>query len=110
MDVIAAAPGGPVSSAGPGAGAPWLVVLEAAPDGWGERVAAVVRTAPEALVGQALGQLAEGTPGAAWDFAALHGGLVTEVDPRAISPGRERLLREAEARLAEGSLVVGGGG
>ena len=109
MDVIATAPGGPVPSAGPGAGAPWLVVFEAAPEGWADRVAAVVRIAPEALIGQALTRLAEGAPGEAWDFDALHGGLVTEVDSRAISPGRERLLREAEARLADGSLAVGGG-
>jgi len=68
-----------------------------------------VRTAPEALVGPALSRLAAGAPGEAWVFAASGGGLVTEVDPRAISPGRERLLREAEASLAEGWLIVGGG-
>jgi hypothetical protein len=51
----------------------------------------------------------DGEPGRAWDFAAGTASLVTEVDSRAVSPGRERLLREAEKGLAEGWLVVGGG-
>src|SRR3972149_1497439 len=64
---------------------------------------------PGALVGRALRGRAAGAPGEAWVFAASGGGLVTEVDPRPISPGRQRLLREAEASLAEGWLIVGGG-
>jgi hypothetical protein len=50
----------------------------------------------------------DGEAGRAWDFAAATGSLVTEIDSRAISPGRERLLREAEASLRDGYLVVGG--
>jgi hypothetical protein len=110
MDVIGIPPEADVAVADPGGDAPWIVVFGEAPDGWEERVAARVRTAPEALVGPALGRLAGRAPGEAWVFATTDGGLATEVDPRAISPGRERLLREAEARLAEGRLVVGGGG
>ena len=109
MDVIGIPPGTDLAPSEPTADAPWLVVFEEPPDGWADRVAARVRTAPEALVGPALSRLATGAPGEAWVFAASGGGLVTEVDPRAISPGRERLLREAEASLAEGWLVVGGG-
>lgn len=108
MDVIGIRPGSELAPAEPTSDAPWLVVFEEAPDGWSERVAARVRTAPEALVGPALGRLAEGTPGEAWVFATSGGGLVTEVNPRAISPGRERLLREAETSLADGRLVVVG--
>ena len=110
MDVIGIPPSTDLAPAEPLADAPWLIVFEETPDGWAHRVAARVVTAPEALVGQALSRLASGTPGEAWVFAASDGGLVTEVDPRAISPGRERLLREAAASLAEGRLVVGGGG
>jgi len=73
-------------------------------------VAARVRVAPEVILGAALEQLWEGEPGEVWPFDAGDGGLVTEVNPQAISPGRERLLREAEARLASGMLAVGGGG
>jgi len=109
MDVIGVPPGTDLAMAEPAAEVPWLVVFEETPDGWADRVAARVRTAPEALVGPALSRLERGTPGETWVFAASDGGLVTEVDPRAISPGRERLLREAEASLAEGRLVVGGG-
>jgi len=109
MDVIGIPPDTDLAPAESAADAPWLVVFEETPDGWADRVAARVRTAPEALVGPALSRLATGAPGEAWVFAASGGGLVTEVDPRAISPGRERLLREAEASLAEGWLVVGGG-
>jgi hypothetical protein len=108
MDVIGIAPGAESAPGEPVEGAPWLVVFEEAPDAWADRVAARVRSAPEALVGPALRRLAEGTPGEVWVFAATDGGLTIEVDPRAISPGRERLLREAETSLAAGRLVVGG--
>ena len=108
MDVIGIPPQAEITPTAPAAAAPWLVVFEEAPAGWSEWVAARVRTAPEALVGPALTRLAAGTAGEAWVFATADGGLAIEIERRAISPGRERLLREAEARLAAGILVVGG--
>jgi hypothetical protein len=109
MDVIAVPPEVGMAPSEPASGAVWLVVFEHAPDGWSERVAARVRLAPEAQVGPALTRLGDGMPGEAWVIAVPGGGLAIDVDPRAISPGRERLLREAEADLAEGTLVVVGG-
>jgi hypothetical protein len=111
MDVVGIPPDSDLGPKAPGVSDLWLVVFGDAPLGsWAERVGARVRTAPEAVAGPALGRLWEGQPGEAWVFSAANGGLVTEVDPQAVSPGRERLLREAEASLAEGWLVVGGGG
>jgi len=110
MDVVGMPPDTEVPLVESGAGLPWLVVFAEMPAGaWTERVAARVRTAPEAIAGTALGRLWDGRPGEAWVFSAADGSLVTEIDPQAISPGRERLLREAEASLATGWLVVGGG-
>jgi hypothetical protein len=90
---------------------PWLIVTgDAELGGWGDRLTARVRESPEALVGPAIERLLNGSPGEAWAYTAENGGLRVEVvDGRAISPGRERLLREAEARLASGLLVIGGG-
>jgi hypothetical protein len=92
-------------------GVPWLIVTgDAELGGWGDRLTARVRESPEALVGPAIERLLNGSPGEAWAYTAENGGLRVEVvDGRAISPGRERLLREAEARLASGLLVIGGG-
>jgi hypothetical protein len=110
MDVIGISPGVGLDGGEVGSNITWIVVFEdSPPDGWTERVAARVRMAPEAIVGPAMQALWEGDSGRAWDFAAATGSLVTEIDPQAISPGRERLLREAEASLREGWLVVGGG-
>jgi hypothetical protein len=109
MDVIGIPPEADLAPSEPASGAVWLVVFEQAPEGWAERVAARVRLAPEAQVGPALTRLGDGMPGEAWVLAVEGGGLAIDVDSRAISPGRERLLREAEADLAEGTLVVVGG-
>jgi hypothetical protein len=110
MDVIGVPPGFEWPAGDPAAGVPWLVVFGAAPSGeWRQRVAARVDTAPEAITVPALTDLWEGSAGQAWVFRASDGGLQTTIDPGAISPGRERLLREAEAALADGWLVVDGG-
>lgn len=110
MDVVGVPPWSEWPAAEPEAGVPWLVVFGEPPSGaWAERVAARVNTAPEAITVPALTDLWEGSEGETWVFTASDGGLMTFVDPRAISPGRERLLREAEAALADGWLVVGGG-
>ncbi|HMK09911.1 MAG TPA: hypothetical protein VK449_12855 [Anaerolineales bacterium] len=107
-DVVAVAPGTAVEAEGT---APWLVVFDdPAFAAAGGRVAARVRKAPEGIVAPALGRLWGGASGEAWAFSVEDGGLVTEVDAQAISPGRERLLREAEQNLAAGWLTVGGGG
>lgn len=110
MDVIGISPGIDLEGQDVGPSVSWFVVFEdSPPESWAARVAARVRRAPEAIVGPALQSLWDGDPGQAWDFTASSGSLLTEVNPQAISPGRERLLREAEASLREGWLVVGGG-
>jgi hypothetical protein len=110
MDVIGVPPGAELTDSAPQAEAPWIVVVGQAPTGdWAGHVAARVRAAPEALISEALDALLAGESGEAWSLAASNGGLVTEIDERAISPGRERLLREAETALAQGYLVVGDG-
>ena len=110
MDVVALSPGIDLASVEEAGDAPWLVVFGGPPSGaWSDRVAARVHPAPEVLAGPALEELWRGEAGRAWEFTAGTGSLVTEVDDRVISPGRQRLLREAEARLAEGQLAVGGG-
>jgi hypothetical protein len=110
MDVVGVPPWSEWPAAEPEASVPWLVVFGEPPSGArAERVAARVNLAPEAITVPALTDLWEGSEGEAWVFTASDGGLMTFVDPRAISPGRERLLREAEAALADGWLAVGGG-
>lgn len=111
VDVVGIAPD-PVSLGGDEAiGAPWLIVIGDPEMGsWVNRLAARIREAPEMLVGPAIEHLLDGSPGEMWAYTGENGGLRVEVvDRRAISPGRERLLREAEARLASGVLVIGGG-
>jgi hypothetical protein len=87
----------------------WIVALgpEDVPGG---RLAARVITDRVPLVLAALEALMGGEPGRLWIYSAENGGLrITDVDPQAISPGRERLLREAEVRMRLGELAVGGG-
>jgi hypothetical protein len=109
MDVVGIAPGADLGQAG--GSAPWIVVYGDVPTAdWADRTAARIHPAPEALVAPAMQAVWDGEAGRAWDFAAVTGSLVTEIDSRAISPGRERLLREAEANLRDGYLVVGGAG
>jgi hypothetical protein len=111
VDVVGLAPGFPLLEVEDPTQAPWLIVVgEVAPGSWETRVAARLRSAPESLVGQAIEHLLDGSPGEAWVYGAENGGLKLDVlDSGAISPGRERLLREAEGRLASGMLMVGGG-
>ncbi len=110
VDVVAVSPSsGPIAEI-PKEGAPWVVAIGDADLGeWADRVAARVRAVPEALVTSALARLLDGSAGEQWSYAADNGGLRVElVNPEAISPGRQRLLREAENLLASGFLVVMG--
>ena len=111
VDVVAISPNSDPVAEVPREGAPWLIVTGDADLGaWADRVAARVRTVPEALVASALERLLDGSSGEEWRYAADNGGLRVEIlNPEAISPGRERLLREAETLLASGFLVVPGG-
>ena len=111
VDVVAISPNSNPVTEVPKEGAPWLIVIEDADLGeWTARAAAQVRTVPEALVASALARLLGGSSGEGWTYAADNGGLRVDIlNPEAISPGRERLLREAESLLASGFLVVPGG-
>lgn len=111
IDVVGYPPGYDVPVAPPGPGEVWVVLAGSAMPAWADRVAARVVTAPETLVLAALEALTLGQAGQAWAFNAENGGLrIADVNPEAISPGRERLVRDSELGLRLGQLVVGGGG
>lgn len=64
--------------------------------------------APDDLVLAALESLVAGEPGAAWPYSIENGGiLLADVDPEAISPGRQRRLHEAYDAVAAGNLDIG---
>ena len=64
--------------------------------------------APDDLVLAALEALVAGEPGAAWPYSIENGGiLLADVDPEAISPGRQRRLHEAYDAVAAGNLDIG---
>ena len=111
VDVVAISPNSDPIAGVPKEGAPWLIVIGEADLGeWADRAAARVRPAPETVVKSALAHLLDGDVGQEWNYAVEDGGLQVDILlPEAISPGRERLLREAESLLASGFLVVGGG-
>jgi len=72
------------------------------------RVAGRVVFAVEGLIQQALEALLAGQSGVAWPYAIENGGIrLGEVDPQAISPGRQRLLLEAYEAVAVGQLELG---
>jgi hypothetical protein len=64
--------------------------------------------AVEPLIEQALEALVAGEPGTAWSYAIENGGIrLGEIDPEALSPGRQRLLQEAYEAVAAGRLDLG---
>jgi len=72
------------------------------------RIAGQVVFASDGLILQALDALQAGGPGAAWPYTVENGGIrLGEVDPEAISPGRQRLLQEAYDAVAAGQLDIG---
>lgn len=111
VDVVGLPPGAPLPGAPPAENAVWIVAAASVESGpWRRRQAAELEVDLEVVVAAALEALLAGGDGRAWVPAVENGGLrMGAVDPAAISPGRERLLREAEARLAGGLLTLGGG-
>lgn len=110
VDVLVVPPATDVPTGQAGPGEVWLVLTGSAAPEASQPVAARVALVPETLVLAALEALTNGEAGHAWEYGAENGGLqITELDPEAISPGRERLMREAELGLRLGQLVVGGG-
>lgn len=110
VDVVGLPPEAVLPDDPPAADGPWLVLL-AGPtaEGWQAAMAARLTVVPEALVEAALQGLWDGETGLEMALAVETGALQVEINPQAISPGRERLLRQAEQALADGMLVVGGG-
>lgn len=63
---------------------------------------------PEALAAPALTALLSGEPGRAWPYAVESQSIAFEnLNPQALSPGRERMLQEAWQGLASGQLQIG---
>jgi basic membrane lipoprotein Med (substrate-binding protein (PBP1-ABC) superfamily) len=72
------------------------------------QVAGQVVFAAEPLIEQALEGLLAGQAGMAWSYAIENGGIrLGEIDPDALSPGRQRLLQEAYEAVAAGRLDLG---
>lgn len=72
------------------------------------RIAGQVVFAADGLILQALDALQAAEPGAAWPYSIENGGIrLGDVDPEAISPGRQRLLQAAYEAVAAGQLDIG---
>jgi hypothetical protein len=72
------------------------------------RIVGQVVFAADGLILQALDAMQAGEPGAAWPYSIGNGGIrLGDVDPEAISPGRQRLLQEAYDAVAAGQLDLG---
>ncbi len=111
VDVVGLPPGSTVAETAPPDGAPWIVVASGVPPGgWASRRVVELSVSSAEVVAAALQALLDGAPGSMWTPSVENRGLgIGWVNPQALSPGRERLLRQAEDRLAQGLLVVGGG-
>ena len=111
VDVVAVLPGAAAGSAAQrlaGAGL-WLVLVDqpAEPFDPNEVAARVVFEAGSMLTG-ALEALLSGQPGQAWPYSVESGSIrVVEVNPAALSAGRQLLLDEIVGALAAGSLDPG---
>ena len=111
VDVVAVLPGAAAGSAAQslaGAGF-WLVLVDqpAEPFDPNELAARVVFEAGSMLTG-ALEALLSGQPGQAWPYSVESGSIrVVEVNPAALSAGRQLLLDEVVRALAAGSLDPG---
>ena len=111
VDVVAVLPGAAASSAAQtlaGAGF-WLVLVDqpAEPFDPNEVAARVVFEAGSMLT-DALEALLSGQPGQAWPYSVESGSIrVVEVNPAALSAGRQLLLDEVVGALAAGSLDPG---
>ena len=88
----------------------WVVWVGDAPsEAIQERLAGRVLLEPAALVAPALDALAAGEGGQSWPYSVGTGGMALgDVNPQAISPGRQRLADQAEQKLASGELDLYG--
>jgi hypothetical protein len=111
VDVVWAVPGPGAASLLPSlAGSGLRVVWAEDPptDAPREQVVGGVRFAPEVLVTMALDSILAGEAARDWPYDLTSGGLrPIEVNDAVISPGRQRLLREAAEGLATGALDTG---
>lgn len=74
-----------------------------------ERLAGRVLLDPAGLLAQALDALAAGEGGQSWPYSVRSGSLTFgDVNPEAISPGRQRLADRAEQKLSSGELELQG--
>jgi hypothetical protein len=111
VDVVWVVPGSGAASlltslAGSGLRVVW--VEDPPADAPRQQVVGGVRFAPEVLVTMALDSILAGEPASDWPYDLTSGGLqLVEVNDAAISPGRQRLLREAVEGLATGALDAG---
>lgn len=87
----------------------WLVWVGELPEGLpASALAGRAAFAPEALVLPALEQLLGGAQAQAWPYTIANGGLaLADVNPEAISPGRQRLLNEYYQAVVSGELDIG---
>jgi hypothetical protein len=100
-------PGASEAAEEAGAGGLWVVDYAGRSEVPREHVAARIRPAPEALVGPALQALADGREGESWSYSVETGSLlVTDLRAEAISPGKQRLAREAWDLLRGGQLQL----
>ena len=88
----------------------WVVWVGDVPsDAISGRLAGRVLLEPAGLLAQALDALAAREDGQKWPYSVRSGSLAFEdVNPDAISPGRQRLANQAEQKLASGELDLDG--
>jgi len=109
VEVVFVAPGPAAAEAGAqlAEGGLWVVWVGDLPTP-DLRIAGQVVFASDGLILQALDALQAGEPGAAWPYSIGNGGIrLGDLDPEAISLGRQRLLQEAYDAVAAGLLDIG---
>lgn len=111
VDVVGLPPGSTVVESAPAESTPWIVVATGvSPGAWTERRVLELSVSSGEVAAAALRALLDGASGSIWILSVENGGLaIGWINPAALSPGRERLLRQAEGRLVLGLLAIGGG-
>jgi hypothetical protein len=113
VDVLLVLPGGEVDRGWDVArqAESWIVWLEDAPaDPAGSRAAGGVSFDILGPLRAALQALLDGEDQTSWPYSVENGGVtIHDVDPRALSPGRRRLLEEALTQIASGELSIDAG-
>lgn len=111
VDVVAVLPGAEASQAAQalsGQGL-WLVLVDQPAEALSPaEVAAQLLFEPGAMLTSALEALLAGEPGGAWPYSIDSGGIVlADLNPEAISLGRQQLLLTTYQALAKGDLAPG---